>query len=573
MSTMFGRTLREAPAGVEVEGHKLLLRAGFVRQLAAGVFSYLLLAKRSIRKIEDILREEMDAVGGQEVSMPVVQPADVWKRSGRYAATGRELVRLRDRRDREMVLAMTHEEIVAGLAAGEVDSYQRLPRLVYQIQTKFRDDPRPRAGLIRAREFTMKDAYSLDRDEEGLDVQYRTLGETYFGIFARCGLPVVAVGADVGIMGGSMSHEFMYLSPIGEDTILLCDACGYRANRQVAGFRKPLPEAEEQRPLEKIPTPDTDTIEALARSLRIPESRTAKAIFMVATIGDVERFVFAVVRGDMELNETKLATAVGASDLRPALQEEIRAIGAEPGYGSPLGVEGALVVADDAIVGSSNLVAGANEEGYHYMHVNYGRDFEADVVADLASAEDGSPCPDCGGAMRAERGVEVGNIFKLGTRYSETLGASFLDSDGERKPVVMGSYGIGVGRLLACIAEEHRDEDGLIWPVSVAPYHVHLVAAEAGEKADGIYEELRSTGVEVLYDDRRESLGAKFKDADLIGIPLRLTMTPRSLQRGGVEIKARGEAESHIVPIDEVVEIVRSKLADLERSTERVVGR
>jgi prolyl-tRNA synthetase len=573
MSTMFGRTLREAPAGVEVEGHKLLLRAGFVRQLAAGVFSYLPLAKRSIRKIEDILREEMDAVGGQEVSMPVVQPADVWKRSGRYAATGRELVRLRDRRDREMVLAMTHEEIVAGLAAGEVDSYQRLPRLVYQIQTKFRDDPRPRAGLIRAREFTMKDAYSLDRDEEGLDVQYRTLGETYFGIFARCGLPVVAVGADVGIMGGSMSHEFMYLSPIGEDTILLCDACGYRANRQVAGFRKPLPEAEEQRPLEKIPTPDTDTIEALARSLRIPESRTAKAIFMVATIGDVERFVFAVVRGDMELNETKLATAVGATDLRPALQEEIRAIGAEPGYGSPLGVEGALVVADDAIVGSSNLVAGANEEGYHYMHVNYGRDFEADVVADLASAEDGSPCPDCGGAMRAERGVEVGNIFKLGTRYSETLGASFLDSDGERKPVVMGSYGIGVGRLLACIAEEHRDEDGLIWPVSVAPYHVHLVAAEAGEKADGIYEELRSTGVEVLYDDRRESLGAKFKDADLIGIPLRLTMTPRSLQRGGVEINARGEAESHIVPIDEVVEIVRSKLADLERSTERVVGR
>jgi prolyl-tRNA synthetase len=573
MSTMFGRTLREAPAGVEVEGHKLLLRAGFVRQLAAGVFSYLPLAKRSIRKIEDILREEMDAVGGQEVSMPVVQPADVWKRSGRYAATGRELVRLRDRRDREMVLAMTHEEIVAGLAAGEVDSYQRLPRLVYQIQTKFRDDPRPRAGLIRAREFTMKDAYSLDRDEEGLDVQYRTLGETYFGIFARCGLPVVAVGADVGIMGGSMSHEFMYLSPIGEDTILLCDACGYRANRQVAGFRKPLPEAEEQRPLEKIPTPDTDTIEALARSLRIPESRTAKAIFMVATIGDVERFVFAVVRGDMELNETKLATAVGATDLRPALQEEIRAIGAEPGYGSPLGVEGALLVADDAIVGSSNLVAGANEEGYHYMHVNYGRDFEADVVADLASAEDGSPCPDCGGAMRAERGVEVGNIFKLGTRYSETLGASFLDSDGERKPVVMGSYGIGVGRLLACIAEEHRDEDGLIWPVSVAPYHVHLVAAEAGEKADGIYEELRSTGVEVLYDDRRESLGAKFKDADLIGIPLRLTMTPRSLQRGGVEINARGEAESHIVPIDEVVEIVRSKLADLERSTERVVGR
>jgi prolyl-tRNA synthetase len=572
MSAMFGRTLRQAPSGVEVEGHKLLLRAGFVRQLAAGVFSYLPLARRSIGKIEGILREEMDAVGGQEVSMPVVQPAEVWKRSGRYGSTGRELVRLRDRRDREMVLAMTHEEIVAGLAAGEVDSYQRLPRLVYQIQTKFRDDPRPRAGLIRAREFTMKDAYSLDRDEEGLNEQYWTLHEAYFKIFARCGLPAEDVGADVGIMGGSASHEFMYLSPIGEDTILLCDACGYRANRQVAGFRKPLPEAEEPLPLEKIPTPDTDTIEALAGYLGVPESRTAKAVFMVATMGGAERFVFAVVRGDMGLNETKLATAVGASELRPALPEEIRAVGAEPGYGSPLGVTGALVVVDDAIVASPNLVAGANEEGFHFVHVNHGRDFEADVIADLASAEDGSPCPDCGAAMRAERGVEVGNIFKLGTRYSEALGAGFLDGDGERKPVVMGSYGIGVGRLLACIAEEHRDEDGLVWPVSVAPYHVHLVAAEAGEKADGIYEDLGSSGVEVLYDDRRESLGAKFKDADLIGLPLRLTLTPRSLQRGGVEVKARDGAESRIVPVDDVVEAVRSMLADLKQGPERAVG-
>src|ERR687889_1526569 len=565
MSEMFGRTLREAPSSVEVAGHGLLLRAGFIRQLAAGVFSYLPLARRSIGKIEGILREEMDAVGGQEVSMPVVQPAEVWKRSGRYGSTGRELVRLRDRRDREMVLAMTHEEIVAGLAAGEVDSYQRLPRLVYQIQTKFRDDPRPRAGLIRAREFTMKDAYSLDRDEAGLDRQYGTLYEAYFRIFARCGLPAVAVGADVGIMGGSMSHEFMYLSPIGEDTILLCDACGYRANRQVAGFRKSLPGAEEQRPLEKISTPDADTIEALAGYLEVPEARTAKAVFMVGTIGNAERFVFAVVRGDMELSETKLATAVGASELRPALPEEIRAVGAEPGYGSPLGVEGALVVADDAIVNSPNLVAGANEVGFHFMNVNHGRDFEADMVADLASAEDGAPCPDCGGAMRAERGVEVGNIFKLGTRYSEALGARFLDSDGERKPVVMGSYGIGVGRLLACIAEEHRDNDGLIWPVSVAPYHVHLVAAEAGEKADGVYEELRSTGVEVLYDDRRESLGTRFKDADLIGIPLRLTLTPRSLQRGGVEIKGRSEAEGYIVSTEEAASVVGSEIADLER--------
>ena len=542
--------------------HGLLLRAGFIRQLAAGIFSYLPLAKRSIGKIENILREEMEAAGGQELSMPVVQPADVWERSGRYHTTGQELVRLRDRRSREMVLAMTHEEIVASLAASEVESYQRLPRLVYQIQTKFRDDPRPRAGLIRAREFTMKDAYSLDRDEAGLDRQYRALYEAYFRIFDRCGLPTIAVGADVGIMGGSMAHEFMYLAPVGEDTILICDHCGYTANRQVARFRKQLPEAEEQRPIEKVATPGADSIEALALSLEIPESRTAKAIFLVAAVEGYERFVVAVVRGDMELNETKLANAVGASELRPALPEEIRAVGAEPGYGSPLGVEGAIVVADDAIPASPNLVAGANEEGFHFLNVNYGRDFEADKVADIASAGDGSLCPECGNAMRAERGVEVGNIFKLGTRYSEALGASFLDRDGERKPVVMGSYGIGVGRLLACIAEEHHDEDGLAWPISVAPYHVHIVAT--GEAADGLYEKLGSAGIEVLYDDRRESLGMKFKDADLIGIPIRLTLTSRSLEKGGVEIKARRDTESYIVPIEEAVAVVRRKIADLE---------
>ena len=541
----------------------MLLRAGFVRQLAAGVFSYLPLAKRSLDKVQGILREEMEACGGQEVSMPVVQPAEVWKRSGRYEAVGSELVRLRDRRDREMVLAMTHEEIVAGLVAGEVDSYQQLPRLVYQIQTKFRDDPRPRAGLIRAREFTMKDAYSLDRDEEGLDRQYREIYRAYFRIFGRCGLPAVSVGADVGIMGGSLAHEFMYLSPVGEDTILLCDACGYTANRQVARFRKPMPEPEEQRPVEKIPTPETDTIDSLARLLDVPKSRTAKAVFLVATVGGEERFVFAVVRGDMDLNETKLANVVGAGELRPARAEEIRATGAEPGYGSPAGIEDALVVADDAIPDSPNLVAGANEEGFHLLNVNHGRDFEADIVADLAAARHGSACPECGAPLRAERGVEVGNIFKLGTRYSEAFGAGFLDPDGKRKPVVMGSYGIGVGRLLACVAEEHRDEDGLVWPISVAPYQAHLVAAE-DEMGTGLYEELLSAGVEILYDDRRESLGTKFKDADLIGAPIRLTLTPRSLKRGGVEIKLRRETGSRVVPVEDAVVTVKQMISDLE---------
>ncbi|HEX5914786.1 MAG TPA: YbaK/EbsC family protein, partial [Rubrobacter sp.] len=341
----------------------------------------------------------------------------------------------------------------------------------------------------------------------------------------------------------------------------ICDNCGYTANRQVARFRKPIPEAEEQRPVEKVATPGAGTIEMLAHSLEIPKSRTAKAVFLVATVAGSERFVFAVVRGDMELNETKLANAVGASGLRPALPEEV---GAEPGYGSPLGVEGAIVIVDDAIPASPNLVAGANEEGFHFLNVNYGRDFEADTVADIASAEDGSLCPECGDAMRAVRGVEVGNIFKLGTRYSEAFGASFLDRDGRRKPVVMGSYGIGLGRLLACIAEEHHDEDGLVWPVSVAPYHVHIVAAEADEMADGLYETLASAGVEVLYDDRRESLGAKFKDADLIGAPIRLTLTPRSLQKGGVEIKARQGSEGYVVPIQEAASAVRREISDLE---------
>ena len=563
MSALFGRTLREVPSGTEVAGHGLLLRAGFVRQLAAGVFSNLPLAKRSLDKVSSILREEMEACGGQEVSMPVVHPAEIWERSGRYEAVGPELVRLLDRRGRAMVLAMTHEEVIAGLVAGEVDSYQQLPRLVYQLQTKFRDDARPRAGMIRAREFTMKDAYSLDSDEEGLDRQYRALYRAYFRVFARCGLPTVAVGADVGIMGGNLAHEFMYLSSVGEDTILLCDGCGYTANRQVAEFRKPVAEPEERKPVERVATPRTNTIESLTRLLGVPKSRTAKAVFMVATVGEEERFVFAVVRGDMELNETKLANAVGAGALRPARMEEIRAVGAEPGYASPVGLQDVLVVADDAVASSPNLVAGANEEGFHLLNVNHGRDFEADVVADVAAAEQGSACPQCGAPMRAERGVEVGNIFKLGTRYAEAFGTYFLDRDGKRKPVVMGSYGIGVGRLLACIAEEHRDEDGLVWPVSVAPYHVHLVASD-DEAASGLYEELRSAGVEVLYDDRRESLGTKFKDADLIGAPLRLTLTPRSVKNGGVEVKVRRERESRIVPAEEAIKIVQQKVSELE---------
>ena len=566
MSAMFGQTLRRAPSDTESAGHALLLRAGFVRRLASGIFSSLPLARRSLDKIEAIMREEINAIGGQEVTMPVVHPADVWKETGRWYQVGPELGRFRDRSGRDMALAMTHEEIVADLARQEIRSYRQLPALIYHIQTKWRDDPRPRAGLVRTREFTMLDSYSLDRDEEGLDAQYRAHYQAYFNIFNRCAVPPVAVDSDVGIMGGSMAHEFMYLSPIGEDTLLLCDACGYTANRQVASFRKPLPEPEQPKPAEKIATPGTDTIESLARFLDVPRSRTAKAMFMVAAVEEgAEKPVLAVVRGDMEVNETKLANAVKAGTLRPARPEEVLAIGAVPGYGSPLGVKGALVVVDDAVPDSPNLVAGANEEGFHLLNANYGRDFRANVVADIVSAQGGSACPKCGSPMRTERGVEIGNIFKLGTRYSEALGAKFLDHKGESKPVVMGSYGIGVGRLLACIAEEHHDDDGLIWPVFVAPYHVHLVSLETlDDLATDLYERLEAAGVEVLYDDRGESLGTKFKDADLIGAPIRLTITPRSLQNGGVELKLRRSDERFVVPAAEVVIAVQEKIAELK---------
>jgi len=573
MSRMFGHTLRGNPSEAETEGHRLLLRAGFMRQLASGIFSYLPLAHRALSKVEGIIREEMDRIGGQEMKMPVVHPADLWRETGRWYQIGSELGRFKDKNDRDMVLAMTHEEVVADLIRRDISSYRQLPAFIYQIQTKWRDDPRPRSGLIRAREFTMKDAYSLDADEEGLDKQYRANYAAYFNVFHRCGLPSVAVDSDVGMMGGSQAHEFMYLTPIGEDTLILCDNCGYTANRQIAGLAKPAAEREDEQPIEKVETPGTDTILSLAEYLGIPVSKTAKAIFAVAThetaeedTGTRERFVLAVVRGDMDYNDTKLLNAVGADDLRPAREAEIRAAGAEPGYGSPIGVEDATVVVDDAVAESPNLVAGANEPGYHYRNVNLGRDFEADVVADIAVANAGSGCPVCGEPVRAERGVEVGNIFKLGTKYTEALGARFLDASGESKPVIMGSYGIGVGRLLNCAAEEHRDEDGLVWPVSIAPYQVHLVASDqTAEEAAKLYEELSAAGVEVLYDDREESLGPKFKDADLIGLPVRLTLTPRSLENGGVEVKERGSGETEVVTVEEVREAVEDRLSRLRR--------
>jgi len=582
MSQFFGQTLREAPSEAEVVSHQLLLRAGFIRQLAAGVFTYLPLAWRSLRKIENILREEIDAIGGQELKMPVVHPADLWQETGRWYEIGPEMARLQDRQGRDMALAMTHEEVVADLARRDIRSYKQLPQLIYHIQTKFRDDPRPRAGLVRVREFDMLDSYTLDRDEAGLDKQYRAHYQAYFNIYNRCALPTLAVGADVGMMGGKLAHEYMYLTPIGEDTLILCDACGYSANRQIAHFEKPLAPQEAPRPVEKIPTPDTKTIDTLATLLNMRKSRTAKAVFMVATIpplsspplrggdrgGAAERFVFAVIRGDMEVNETKLANAVKASELRPATEDEIRAVGAEPGYGSPLGVHDAIIVADDAVASSPNLVAGANEPGYHLLNVNLGRDYAADIVTDIAAACEGDGCPKCGKPLHASRGVEVGNIFKLGTRYTEAMGATYLDEDGQARPIVMGSYGIGLGRLLACVAEEHHDDKGLIWPVTIAPYQVSLVwlpsnSAETQTAAERIHQSLRESGIQVLFDDRRATPGVKFADADLIGLPLRITVADRSLAQGGVELKRRDRTEKTIVPEDELVAVVRAELQSL----------
>ena len=485
-----------------------------------------------------------------------------------------------------MVLATTHEEIVADLASREIRSYRQLPAMVYHFQTKWRDEARPTSGLLRVREFTMKDSYSLDAAQEGLEAQYRAHYQAYFDIFRRCGLPVRAVRSDVGMMGGSAAHEFMYLNEVGENTLALCDACGYAANTEVARFAKAEAAAEEPAPLERVATPGAATIAELAAFLDVPARRTAKAVFLVGRFkaaeagGEAsERLVLAVIRGDLEVNEVKLANAAGALSLRPAHDEEIAAAGAVPGYASPMGLEGdTLVVADDSVVSSPNLVSGANEAGYHVRNVNHGRDWEAAVVDDIALAEAGHACPVCGAPLRIARGVEVGNIFQLGTRYSDALGASFLDEQGRERPVIMGSYGIGVGRLLACVAEEHHDDNGLSLPVTVAPYQVHLVSLAKGEgpvqaAAEALYGDLTSAGIEVLYDDRPENPGVKFNDADLIGCPVRVTVGDRGLKKGTLEVKLRGASgRGEEVPVAEAAARVREELAALlQRIEESVV--
>jgi prolyl-tRNA synthetase len=561
LSNLFFASLRDDPADAEMASHRLLVRAGYVRQLGAGIYSLLPLGFRVQQRIEQVIREEMDAIGGQEMEMPVVHPADLWRESGRYQKIGPEMVRFKDRGERDMVLAMTHEEVVADLLRDLVKSYRQLPAIVYHFQTKFRDEPRSRGGLIRVREFVMKDSYTLDPDEESLERSYTAHYHAYERIFERLGLETVAVGADVGIMGGSQAHEFMVFNEHGEDTLVLCESCGYAANQQIAAVRKPEPAAEEERPSEEVATPGTDTIASLAEHLGVGTERTAKATFFMAGDG---RLITAIVRGDFEVNETKLVNAVKAvGGLRPAQAEEIRAAGMEPGYASPIGAHDTVVVVDDLVAASPNLVAGSNRHGYHLLNVNVGRDFAPDLVTDIANAREGDPCPECGTPVVLRKGIEVGNIFKLGTDFTEKLGATFLAEDGSRHFVIMGSYGIGLGRNMACIVEAHHDEKGIAWPDSVAPYPAHVVALGANkdpavaEAAEGLYARLAEAGVDVLYDDRDESPGVKLTDAELLGMPWIVTISPRSLAAGGAEVTRRATGEREVRPIPDVEDMLR----------------
>jgi prolyl-tRNA synthetase len=565
LSDLFFTTLRDDPADAEMPSHRLLLRAGYVRQLGSGLYSLLPLGFRVNKRVEQVIREEIDRIGGQEMEMPVVHPADVWRRSGRYDSVGPELARFKDRGERDMVIAMTHEEVVASLLADIVRSYRQLPVIVYHFQTKFRDEPRSRGGLIRVREFVMKDSYSCDRDDAGLDRSYWLHHEAYTRIFERLGLKAIPVSSDVGMMGGSLAHEFMVLNPAGEDVLVMCETCDYAANRQVAVVPKPEPLAEEPLPLEEVATPGTTTIASLAEYLGIGEDRTAKAAFFVT--GD-RRLVTAIVRGDFEVNETKLANAVKADGgMRPAQVEEIKAAGMEPGYGSPIGAMDTIVVVDDLVARSANLVAGANREGVHYRNVNVGRDFTPDITVDIVNARDGDACPNGDGNLILRNGIEVGNIFKLGTKYTDAFGATYLGEDGQQHPIVMGSYGIGIGRNVAAVVEAHHDEKGIAWPAEVAPYAAHLVeiggareprVSEVAERLHAIAAEAGPTR-EIVWDDRDESPGVKFTDAELLGMPWILTVSPRSLAAGGIEVTERATGARSTQPVEAVEAFLRGE--------------
>ncbi|MBN1963968.1 MAG: proline--tRNA ligase [Anaerolineae bacterium] len=563
---MFGRTLRDAPGDAEMVSHQLALRAGLVRPLTAGIYAWMPLGLRVLRKVAGVIREEMEAIGGQEMLMPVFHPAEIWQRSGRWEDFGPVMLRLQNRDGRQFAVGPTHEEIVATLAVHDIGSYRDLPKLVYQIHTKYRDEARPRGGLIRLREFTMKDAYSLDRDFDGLDALYERMVQAYLNIFSRAGLSVTQIDADVGAMGGKGGHEFAMLHPQGEDRFARCDACGYAANVEVAAFAPEAGVMGALEPVQKVATPDCKTIQEVADFLGVPTRQTYKAVFYTR---DETEFVFVVVRGDLEVNEIKLLNALGGGELRAATEEEIVAAGAVPGYASPLGLsvrsadqpDGITVIVDRSAMNGANFVAGANDAGYHLAGVNYPRDFTATAEVDVAEAYDGARCGRCGeGRLHIERAIEMGHVFKLGTRYSAAFGATYKDEQGLEQPIIMGSYGIGLDRLIAAIIETHHDDYGIVWPRSVAPFDVHIVTLGREEtyheQGRALHADLRRAGLDVLLDDRTEGAGVKFADADLIGVPLRLTVSNRAVGRGTVEGKWRHAAERFDIPLDGVVEAV-----------------
>lgn len=555
MSKLLMPTLREVPAEAEIVSHKLMLRAGMIRRLAAGIYSYLPLGLKSLKKVEQIVREEMDRAGAQELLMAALLPAEAYQASGRWEVFGPSMFRLKDRNDRDFCLGPTHEELFTQTVIDEVRSYKEYPMTLYQVQTKYRDETRPRFGLMRGREFIMKDAYSFDLDEAGLDVSYQKMYEAYCRIFARMGLDFTIVEADSGAMGGSGSQEFMVKSPVGEDGIAYCDACGYAANYEKAECipqEKTFPEGSFE--LEKIHTPNAHTIEELVSFMGVEAHQFAKTILYKAD----EDYVAVMVRGDREVNEVKLKNLLGCTD-DPELAEPFKVrelTGAEVGFAGPVGLSIPVYV-DQEVSLMKNFVVGANETGYHYQYVNIGKDFEAAKIADLRVIQDGDICPKCGQPIQTAQGIEVGHIFKLGTKYSEALGLKYLDENSEYGTVVMGCYGIGVTRCLAAAIEQNYDENGIRWPVSIAPYHVVVVPVnhkngEQVQTAEKIYETLTGAGIEALLDDRNERAGVKFKDADLIGIPLRIVVGKRCGE-GIVEYKLRTAEAPEEKTVDEAV--------------------
>ncbi len=563
ISRLFGKTQREIPAEADTASHRLLLRAGMIGQVAAGVYSYLPLAWRVIGKIEGIVRDEMDRAGGQELLMPALQPLDMWQTSGRDRALGNTLFTLSDRRERQLALGPTHEEVVTQLVSHHVQSYRDLPLLLYQIQTKFRDEPRPRNGLVRAREFIMKDLYSFDADEVGLETSYQKMLAAYRNVYDRCGLTeAVAVEADSGAIGGKDSHEFIVLTDSGEDEIISCSGCDYAANAEKADFAKSTTDAAgggeagaggEPAALEEVATPGMKTIEQVADFLGVPQSATLKAVFYVAD----GQFIFVAIRGDLEVNEIKLGNALPAVDLRMATDAEVSEAGIVAGSASPAGISGIRVVVDDSVPAATNLVGGANKPDSHLKNVNHGRDFTAEIVADIALARAGDACPRCGQPLESAHGIEVGHVFKVGTHQSDSFGAYYVNPDGDSRPIVMGCYGIGISRLMAAAVEQNHDDKGIIWPLAIAPFQVYLTPlyrddTKVEEVAEGLYEQFERAGYEVIIDDRKESPGVKFNDADLLGAPLRVTVSPRSLDKGSAEFKRRDSAESELVPLGEI---------------------